>query len=279
MIRDEFEAYLGRLIPNDLEVERAMNYSLTAPGKRLRPQLLFCVLQDLGIDAHSGFAAAAAIEMVHTYSLIHDDLPAMDDDDLRRGRPTCHKQFGEAEAILAGDGLLTKAFEVLGQGPYRDDQKTALTVALAQAAGHRGMVMGQDLDLRNDVLGEVDPETLKKTDYHKTGDLLTVPLSMGAILADHPEYRAVLEPAGHAMGLAFQIQDDILDYTATAEQMGKSVSDAANHKATYYTLLGPKGARQACEQAYDQAVGLLRQLPAELSETIALIGQMRVRDH
>jgi geranylgeranyl diphosphate synthase type II len=209
-----------------------------------------------------------ALEYIHTYSLIHDDLPAMDDDDLRRGKPTCHMVFGEGQAILAGDGLLTEAFTLLAADPALPPSRRveALRI-LGEAAGWQGMVGGQSLDLEGEQhtrKGEpVGLAQLQLIHRLKTGALLRAALELGAIAGNAgPEARATLREAGAAMGLAFQIKDDLLDATATEAAMGKRVGkDEGKGKITYPLLLGLTGAQQALREATERALCLLQQLP------------------
>ena len=201
-------SYIDRL--PESRVREAMRYSLMAGGKRIRPLLLYTVLKGYGIDETKGDAYASALEMIHTYSLIHDDLPAMDNDDLRRGRPTCHKQFDEATAILAGDGLLTYAFEIASEDTENASAALACTHILALMAGAGGMVLGQDLDM-SEVSGTTDFEAVRKVHRYKTGCLLSAPLMMASVIAGHSEDTEKWHQLGEKLGLAFQIQDDVMD--------------------------------------------------------------------
>jgi len=245
-----------------------MRYSLEAGGKRVRPVLCMLTAEVLGTSAETAISCAVALEYIHTYSLIHDDLPAMDDDDLRRGKPTCHVAFGEGQAILAGDGLLTEAFSVLaGDEGLPADRRLLAVGILAEAAGWRGMVGGQSLDLEGEARtqrGEsYDLDHLKLIHRLKTGALLRASLELGGAAAGaSPTQRKALREAGAALGLAFQIQDDILDATSTAEQMGKRVGkDAGKGKITYPLLLGLDGAHKALLEATERAIGHLQTLP------------------
>ncbi len=233
----------------DSRVKESMLYSLTAGGKRIRPNLLFTVLEGYGVDPAAGEPFAAAIEMIHTYSLIHDDLPAMDNDDLRRGRPTNHRQFDEATAILAGDGLLTEAFHCAAGSNASAEQVVRSIRILSEMAGPDGMVYGQCLDMNEAADSTYDD--IRKVHKYKTGCLLSAPLMIAAVLAGKDD-EAVREwhEVGDLLGLAFQIQDDILDITATAEQLGKSNSDARNEKITVVTLLGEENARKEMQDLY-----------------------------
>jgi len=226
-------------------LKEAMLYSLEAGGKRIRPLLLFATLHAVQKNPEIGLNAAAAIEMIHTYSLIHDDLPSMDNDDLRRGKPTNHKVFGEANAILAGDALLTYSFQLIAESPdVPMEAKVRLIQLLAQSAGAEGMVAGQVADM----IGEEKELNLEELEYihiHKTGKMLTCSVLAGAILAcaSEEEYDW-LNRFSHHLGLAFQIRDDLLDIDGDEAVIGKPVgSDVGNHKTTYPSLLGIKGAQ------------------------------------
>ncbi|KXG11216.1 Farnesyl diphosphate synthase [Anoxybacillus sp. P3H1B] len=239
-------AYIAGLDAPDT-LKDAMLYSLEAGGKRIRPLLLFATLHAFGKKSEIGLPVACAIEMIHTYSLIHDDLPCMDNDDLRRGKPTNHKVFGEATAILAGDGLLTYAFQLIAGMDNRvsAEVKLKLIAELAKAAGPEGMVAGQMADIE----GEGQPLSLSQLEYihrHKTGKMLQYSVLAGAWLAgaDDAQVAQLDEFASH-LGLAFQIRDDILDIEGTEEKMGKKVgSDIENEKVTYPSLLTMDGAKE-----------------------------------
>lgn len=236
----------------DSKVKEAMRYSLMAGGKRIRPNLLYEVLKGYGVKEAEGDAFACALEMIHTYSLIHDDLPAMDNDDLRRGRPTCHKQFDEATAILAGDGLLTYAFQVASNADTTSDKVVKCIQILSDMAGSNGMVLGQDLDMNESKAS--DWEYVKTVHRYKTGCLLSAPLMMGAVLASQSdEMVEKWHSVGINLGLAFQIQDDILDVELTSEEFGKSNSDERNDKKTSVSLLGIEKAEKMMNDLYDQA--------------------------
>jgi geranylgeranyl diphosphate synthase type II len=260
-------------------IKDAMHYSLGAGGKRIRPLLLFATLDAFGIDPKRGLLAASAIEMIHTYSLIHDDLPSMDDDDLRRGRPTNHKVFGEAVAILAGDALLTYSFEVMGKIPNEyasSETKLSLVIELAKAAGTEGMVGGQVADME----GEEKTLSLEELEYihiHKTGKLLGYSVLAGAMIAEASQKQLEdLSAFAHHLGLAFQIQDDILDLEGNQELIGKPVgSDAVNHKSTYPQLLSMEGAKKALlnqinlSKSYLNHSGLNTNLLMEITDLVA----------
>ncbi len=257
MNKERFEAFLATLIKDDQIINEAMNYSLMAPGKRLRPLLLLDLLEDFGYDPEKGFNTAAAIVMIHTYSLIHDDLPAMDNDDYRRGRLTNHKMFGEATGILAGDGLLTMAFEVAANSPIEPEKTVRIISLLARYAGHEGMIKGQMLDMKYTDNDLVSIEQLRETDYFKTGELIALPLVCACVIAGKDEFENTFNEIGHELGIAFQIQDDVLDFTSGSEIMGKSTSDDQNNKSTYYTLLGREDAEKTYIDMYDNVLELL----------------------
>jgi geranylgeranyl diphosphate synthase type II len=245
-----------------LRVVEAMRYSLLGGGKRLRPILCLAAAEAVSGDASQAMAVACSLEMIHTYSLIHDDLPAMDNDDLRRGRPTCHKQFDEATAILAGDGLLTAAFFVLADAAAQHPQQAAAYAAicrlLAAASGYEGMVGGQMADL----LAEGQPSTLDQVEVihrMKTGALLTASVRAGAVLGDgSPEQVEALTRFGEKFGLIFQITDDLLDVEGQSDEMGKPTGmDAVRQKATYPGILGVAAAKS---QARELVAGALLDL-------------------
>jgi farnesyl diphosphate synthase len=249
-------------VPDEPEarVFEAMRYSALAPGKRLRPFLVLASSRLFSVAPRSALQVAAAIEMVHAYSLVHDDLPAMDDSDLRRGRPTCHKQFDEATAVLAGDGLLTYAFEVLAHADTHGDPavRCELVAALAQAAGPAGMVGGQMIDLLAENK-QLDIGAITRLQRLKTGALIAFACESGAILGKAaPELRVALRGYAHDLGLAFQIADDLLDVEGSAAETGKPVgSDAAAGKATFVSILGVERARAQAEHLVSQAVAHL----------------------
>lgn len=235
----------------DSKVKEAMRYSLIAPGKRVRPNLLYEVVKGYGLLESVADEFACAIEMIHTYSLIHDDLPAMDNDDLRRGRLTCHKQFDEATAILAGDGLLTYAFDVASSSTADPSIVVKCIQVLAQCAGSNGMVLGQDLDMNESNTSDWD--YVRKVHKYKTGCLLSAPLMMGALLAGkNDETVRQWHEIGISLGLAFQIQDDILDVELSSEEFGKSNSDEKNDKKTSVSLLGLEQSEELMISEYEK---------------------------
>lgn len=233
------------------KVKEAMIYSLLAPGKRLRPILFLTVLRAYQLDYHPYLDIACAIEMIHTYSLIHDDLPGMDDDDMRRGRKTCHKQFDEATAILAGDALLNLGVNVILQTSLNDSLKLKLTNLLYEASGINGMIYGQQQDLFYED-HQACLDELQDIHKHKTGELISVSLQMGACIANECDLEH-WKQIGFDLGLAFQIQDDILDVTASTEQLGKNAgSDCENHKSTYVSLLGIDASQKKVEELFQK---------------------------
>ena len=258
------DAVLDRLltVPPGLEsrVYEAMRYSALSPGKRLRPLLVLASSQLFGVARRSALQVAAAVEMVHAYSLIHDDLPAMDNSDLRRGRPTSHRQFDEATAVLAGDGLLTMAFEVLADPDTHGDAavRIELVGTLASAAGAAGMVGGQMIDLIAEKQ-RLDIGAITRLQRMKTGALIALSCEAGAILATAAaELRLGLRGYAHDLGLAFQIADDLLDVEGSAAEIGKPVgADAAAGKATFVSILGTERARAQAELLINQAVAHL----------------------
>lgn len=233
-----------------------MRYSLLAGGKRLRPAMCRAACEAVGGSAEAALAPAVALELIHTYSLIHDDLPCMDDDALRRGRPTNHIVYGEAAAVLAGDGLLTRAFRVLGEAELPADAVATLTAILARAAGADGMVGGQVLDLEAEGSKDVDLARLRYIHEHKTGALIAAACEMGGVAAGaSADDREALHGFGARVGLAFQIVDDVLDETSSAGELGKEArKDRERGKATYPALLGLKRSRDWARELIGEAV-------------------------
>jgi len=253
---------LGQLLASqqiDHELKEVLRYALESPGKRIRSVLaLWCCQLVGGQINHNAEIAAAAIEMVHTYSLVHDDLPAMDDDDLRRGQPTCHKVFDEATAILAGDALLTLAFEILAKQIDEPAVAVQLISQLAEAAGPTGMIAGQMADLKAENTNG-SKETLQYIHTNKTAKMFRCAAAMGAICggADEAQLGRLCE-YGLKIGLGFQIADDILDVSASSEQLGKSAGKDENAgKATYPAIVGMEKSRQLAKKLADEAVAVL----------------------
>ncbi len=243
-------------------LKEAMLYSLAAGGKRVRPMFLLAVLDFLNVAHPEALKVGSMIEMIHTYSLIHDDLPSMDNDDYRRGKLTNHKVFGEALAILAGDGLLTYSFGELARlSAVPAEDKLELIQLLSKAAGAEGMVGGQVLDIESE-RKTVSLKELELIHVNKTGALLSFSIEAGAILANADgETRKVLKEFGFHIGLAFQIQDDILDIEGTTESLGKTAGkDVVSEKNTYPALLSLEGAKDKRDWHYHQAIQLLRSI-------------------
>ncbi|MFI8482412.1 (2E,6E)-farnesyl diphosphate synthase [Pseudomonas sp. NPDC078700] len=244
---------------------QAMRYSVTNGGKRVRPLLAYAACEALGGDAEHANGAACAVELIHAYSLVHDDLPAMDDDDLRRGKPTTHKAFDEAAAILAGDGLQALAFEVLSNpelNPLSAELRLAMIAALARASGPAGMVGGQAIDLGS-VGQALDQAALENMHRHKTGALIEASVALGALASgkSDPAKLHALQCYAQAIGLAFQVQDDILDIESDTSTLGKTQGkDQANDKPTYPALLGLQTAKGYAFELRDQAVSALQEL-------------------
>jgi geranylgeranyl pyrophosphate synthase len=251
----------GGATPRLLE---AMRYSTLAGGKRVRPVLVYATGEAFGASIETLDAAAAAVELIHVYSLVHDDLPAMDDDDLRRGRPTCHRAFDEATAILTGDALQARAFEILTQAPAHIAAAARLEMlrVLADAIGTRGMAGGQAIDLEA-VKRPIDEVALERMHRQKTGALIQASVLLGAICAgvQHAAERAALAEFGAEIGLAFQIQDDILDVEGTTATLGKRAgADAGRVKPTYPSVLGLEKARAQAQLRRDRAIAALEPL-------------------
>lgn len=264
-------------------IKESMLYSLEAGGKRIRPLLLFATLAAFGENAKKGLWTAAAIEMVHTYSLIHDDLPSMDDDDLRRGKPTNHKIYGEALAILAGDALLTYSFQSIAETPDEfasADTKLTLIKELSKASGAEGMVGGQVADIS----GEGQQLALGELEYihlHKTGKLLAYSVVAGAILAEARQDKIqTLSEFAYHLGLAFQIRDDILDLEGTEEKIGKPIgSDESKNKSTYPSLLTMEGAKEALDRHIKAAKEKLKETGLNTKLLEAITDLIADRDH
>ncbi len=272
-LRSEVERYLEALRFSDefatAGLEEAMRYSLLAGGKRIRPVLTLATAGTLGIERASVLPLAASIELIHTYSLIHDDLPAMDDDDLRRGRLTCHKAFGDDVAILAGDGLYAEAFRLLlTQTAGEPGQVLAAAAALARATGVRGMVGGQFMDVAG--TAGSGPEGLRRLHELKTGQLIAASIECPLLLASEhtPATIAALRAFAGELGVLFQIVDDILDVTGSEATLGKQQgSDERLGKRTYVTEFGLDGARKLAEQSHQRTrVSLSETAPLDASE-------------
>jgi geranylgeranyl diphosphate synthase type II len=276
---------LDSLIPKaatkPASIHKAMRYSLFAGGKRLRPALALAAAEACGGTSEAALHAACAVECIHTYSLIHDDLPCMDDDDLRRGRPTCHIVFGEGLAVLAGDSLLTVAFEILAQAqPTARHGIADLVRELSVASGSRWLIAGQVLDLESE--GKpVSKAALKFIHQAKTAALLTCALRLGAMSADvTPSKLKALTDFGQALGLAFQVIDDILDVTQTTEKLGKTAGkDVKSLKATYPALFGLKKSRALAAELTEEALSALKPFGKKAVMLRAIAESLLVREY
>ena len=247
-------------------LKESMMYSLKAGGKRIRPLFVLAVLDLYGKDKQDAFIVGAVIEMIHTYSLIHDDLPSMDNDDYRRGKLTNHKVFGDALATLAGDALNTLAFGVLARMNLSAEKRIELVELLSVAAGAEGMVGGQVLDVEGEKR-QLNLAELEHVHVNKTGALLRFSIESGAVLADaSSEERAILIEYAHHIGLAFQIQDDILDIEGTTEELGKTAGkDVASDKSTYPAILTLEGAKEKLDDHYHYAIEALDKINFDTS--------------
>jgi farnesyl diphosphate synthase len=259
-----FESVLGDLLPSpDVAPQRlhqAMRYAVLQGGKRVRPLLAFAAAELVGAELSRAHIAAASVELIHAYSLVHDDMPCMDDDVLRRGKPTCHVQYDEATALLVGDSLQTLAFQLLADHKLNDDAARQLEMIklLAQASGSRGMAGGQAIDLDSVGKSLTVPE-LEFMHIHKTGALIRAAILLGAHCgAVTPEQLAKLDHYGKCVGLAFQVVDDVLDTEADTATLGKTAGKDADHdKPTYVTLLGVQAARSMAQQLHQDALDSL----------------------
>jgi geranylgeranyl diphosphate synthase, type II len=262
------------------QLAAAMRHSLLAPCKRLRPLLVLMACEACGYDRGAALPAACAVEMIHTYSLIHDDLPAMDDDDMRRGRPSCHAKFGEATAILAGDALLAQAFEVLARDVTPPEIAARCCGELALAAGAANLVGGQEDDLRNQFAGG-GIEELERIHRRKTGAMIRVSLRLGGMIGrGTPEQITALDTYGERLGLAFQIVDDLLDLRGDLSTMGKKTGkDSGRGKLTFPTLLGEAESRRRAEELIGEACSALLPFGNKSQPLIALAKYVLERNH
>lgn len=286
--KEEVERGLVAYLPREDDypplLHRAMHYSIFAGGKRVRPILHLGTVEATGGDREACLPFACALEMIHTYSLIHDDLPAMDDDDLRRGKPTNHVVFGEAVAILAGDALLTEAFRLICNEQMRErlDKHSLLQAIheLAHAAGSQGMAGGQIMDIAMEGK-DIEAKTLDYIHAHKTGALIRASVRTGAILSGaSTELLARFSRFGEALGLAFQIRDDLLNVEGDRERLGKAVgTDASRGKATYPALHGVDKTRQRLSELVDESLDALSSLDGHSEPLRAIARYMATRDH
>ncbi|MBF2757172.1 MULTISPECIES: polyprenyl synthetase family protein [unclassified Staphylococcus] len=269
--------------PLNTNLEESMQYSLNAGGKRIRPLLVFLTLDVLNQDYIKGKQTALALEMIHTYSLIHDDLPPMDNDDYRRGKLTNHKVYGEWKAILAGDALLTKAFEIVADDELLEPEvKVKVLSRLAHNSGHLGMVGGQTLDMQSEDK-PVDLETLEQIHKAKTGALLKFAILSAADIAKVDQSTSqLLESFSDHLGLMFQIKDDLLDVYGDESKLGKKVgSDIENHKSTYVSLLGKKGAEDKLDFHKNAATESIKKLSEQydIKPLLDVVDLFYTRDH
>ena len=265
------DEYIKGVLPKEKlpqeEIVKAMDYSLSSGGKRIRPVIAIFAAKSLGVGSESVMPYAAAIELIHTYSLIHDDLPCMDNDDLRRGRPTNHKVFGEATAVLAGDALLNFAFETALMADTEPEKKIALLKIIARSAGLYGMIGGQILDMEGEKR-KLAADEIRLMQNLKTGALIKAAAAIGAVTAG--ERKEFFDVYAENLGLAFQLKDDILDVTATTEELGKPVlSDEKNEKSTFVSLYGVDGTKRLLEETTEKAIASLPE-GAELLKELAL---------
>lgn len=259
------------------KVKEAMLYSLTAPGKRIRPLIFLTVLRSYKLDYKQYIDIACAIEMIHTYSLIHDDLPGMDNDDLRRGQPTCHKKFDEATAILAGDALLNQAVNVICNTNIESSLKVAIINRLYSASGVNGMIYGQQQDLYYENKSTTLDE-LKDIHRNKTGELIAVSMQLASMIANKSDYD-IWTDIGFDLGLAFQIQDDVLDVTSDTETLGKQVgSDLNNNKSTYVKLLGVDECNRQIDLLFKQCLENIYKLKINHGLIIEIIEMLNKRE-
>jgi len=282
LVDQRLSEYINAVEDCPPRLHEAVRYSLLAPGKRLRPLLVLLAAEACDASTNAALPVACALEMVHTYSLVHDDLPAMDDDDLRRGRPTCHKQFDEATAILVGDVLLTLAFQVMAQEVHPPALAAACCWELARAAGACGMVGGQMADLEWEKRADGRLEDLDAIHQKKTGALFRAALRLGGLLGcqNRDDSRlAELERYADRLGLAFQISDDLLDVEGSAEQTGKRVGkDATRGKLTYPGLLGIAESRRRLGQICQEARQALACFGPEGRHLLALVHMIELRE-
>ena len=274
--------YQKKNLPVSSDLITAILYSVDSGGKRIRPLIFLDLLEGFGLElTPSHFDVAASLEMIHTGSLIHDDLPAMDDDDYRRGRLTNHKKFGEAMAILAGDALFLDPYALIAQADLPSQIKVDLIANLSLASGSLGMVAGQVLDMEGEHQ-HLSLEELQTIHANKTGKLLAFPFQAAAIIAElAPEIQEKLKTVGELIGLAFQVRDDVLDVTASFEEIGKTPQkDLQAEKSTYPALLGLKEAIAFCNQTLDQANAKLeeiaQQVPFETESIVKVVESLRI---
>lgn len=279
LTEDRLHILCDRFLPEQAEISRAAKYSLLGGGKRVRAILVLASCKLAGGDISAAADYAAALEMLHCYSLIHDDLPCMDNDDFRRGRPSCHRQYSESTALLAADALVTAAFEVIANAPLSAESRVQAAATLARGAGARGMLYGQELDKYYEH-NRASAEQLLSLHRHKTGALILAGVQLGCAAAGAlAEVRAPLETYAEEIGLVFQIVDDILDVTSSTETLGKPVgSDAENDKTTFVTLYGLDGAQKMAKQHNEAALAALAPLGEKADFLRCLAQSLLVRN-
>ena len=275
LLNEQLETLFSDQQCEPFELYKIMSYSLTSGGKRIRPILCIAGCESVKGNPEDALIPACAIECIHSYSLIHDDLPAMDDDDLRRGKATSHKVFGEASAILSGDGLLTKAFELLSSNAMKEKYGTEKLIdsisLLSSAAGPSGMVGGQYLDIKSDSI-QVDSKYLDQMHFLKTSELIRASVCIGGILGGaNVEQQKALSDFGRYIGLAFQIVDDILDFEGDEELLGKPIgSDLASGKVTYLSLYGIEKSKEIANSTLEKALDFLKIFGNDAETLVAL---------
>ncbi|MEO2069252.1 MAG: polyprenyl synthetase family protein [Desulfurobacteriaceae bacterium] len=278
LIDNELLKYLPSFPEFGKKLYEAVSYSLTVGGKRLRPILCLAGCEAVGGNFEDAIVPACAIEMIHTYSLVHDDLPAMDNDTLRRGHPTTWVKFGEATAVLAGDALLNRAFEVLANWDFDCERKVKVIQEISEASGMLGMVLGQQCDLDAENRNDVSLEELLFMHKNKTGRLITASVVAGAITGGGKEEEIeALRTYGNSIGLAFQIIDDVLDVVGDQEKLGKNVgSDIEKGKTTFVTFFGVDGAKKKAREEVEKAIASLEIFPREKVEPLVKIAEFIV---
>lgn len=276
LVTETLLQYVNSMPPSRLK--EAAIYAIKAGGKRFRPLVILSIIDSYGLDYQAYLKVASSIEMIHLYSLIHDDLPAMDNDSLRHGVPTIHKQFDEGTAILLGDGLLTNAFDmVITQPLLSADAKLRIIEILSQRAGLQGMVYGQHLDLEHEGK-QADLETLNSISLNKTGKLLEAAFRIGAVIAS-PHEEALWGEIGLKLGLMFQIQDDVLEVTTNEATLQKSKSDVALNKATFVSQLGLEKSRLMVNALYDEISAKISTLAMKHQTIVTLINTIYLRQY
>ena len=277
---DLFEKYLSAYTyEKEGYVKDAMIYATSDGGKRIRPLILLALLNDYKIDLNKGLAAALAVEFIHSYSLVHDDLPAMDNDDYRRGKLSVHKKFGQDIAILAGDSLLTDAFAIISNDNANDnDTKIKLISLLGKHAGNNGMIYGQELDLKgeNKLLSVSD---INEINEFKTANLIMFAMIAAAIIANKEKDIKLLNELALNLGIAFQVQDDIFDVTKTFKDLGKYSSDEDNNKSTYVKLMGLEKSEEYLEELFNNCFNLLSDLNLSNGNLYKIINEIKLRNN